>query len=125
MSKYDRFDDLSEVEEVEEEVKHKDLISFPRPKWSDFGWWRDRAACAQLPKSIFFPINNRLGSLAKENVTKARSVCSECPVLMQCYEFAVRNNEQYGIWAGTTPKQRDAAYRKLVATGILETPKAS
>jgi WhiB family redox-sensing transcriptional regulator len=36
----------------------------------------------------------------------AKKVCAECPVEEQCLEWALQNDEQHGIWGGTTPKQR-------------------
>jgi len=31
---------------------------------------------------------------------QAEQLCHGCPLLKQCYDFAVANNEQYGLWGG-------------------------
>jgi hypothetical protein len=37
---------------------------------------------------------------------ECEALCYGCPLLKQCYDFAVANNEQHGIWGGVdfTPK---------------------
>ena len=84
--------------------------------------WRDEARCAKMPKEIFFDYNNiKHKKKEREQRTRtAKAVCRICPVKEKCYEFAVRNNEQYGIWAGTLPDERRRLYDILRKTGILE-----
>ena len=56
--------------------------------------------CAQTDPEIFFPDrNNPTWHLAKR-------VCKGCPVQMQCLEWALRNNENFGVWGGMTPQER-------------------
>jgi hypothetical protein len=31
---------------------------------------------------------------------EAREMCSKCPLVFECYEFAVANDEKWGIWGG-------------------------
>jgi len=85
--------------------------------------WRDNARCAKMPKEIFFEYNSiKYKKKEREQRTRtAKAVCRICPVKEKCYEFAVRNNEQYGIWAGTLPDERRRLYDVLRKTGILET----
>lgn len=66
---------------------------------SDFSW-HQTAACRNLSSDIFFPNNYNDSSLEK-----ARQICSNCPVKIQCFQDAISNNV-YGIWAGTTEYQR-------------------
>lgn len=86
--------------------------------------WRDSARCAELPKSVFFEYNTQDGTVTTEQRRERKSLaltaCSECPVIAQCYEFAICNNEKFGIWAGLTPDQRKPLVAKFKATGILE-----
>lgn len=30
----------------------------------------------------------------------------QCPLLASCLEFAMENNERYGVWGGTLPEER-------------------
>lgn len=41
-------------------------------------------------KAIYRPIT----------VDQAEMLCHGCPLLKQCYDFAVANDERYGIWGG-------------------------
>lgn len=85
--------------------------------------WRGHSACSTLSKNVFFDYN--LVSLSKVEKKayeqEALDTCASCPVKAECYEFAVKNNEKYGIWAGTFPDQRKALYDTYKATGVLET----
>jgi hypothetical protein len=45
----------------------------------------------------------------------AISLCAICPVLEPCLEYAIRN-EMYGIWAGTTPAERQTLNSVSVIT---------
>lgn len=43
----------------------------------------------------------------------AKAIClginsTPCPLLVQCLEFALVNNERHGCWGGTTPDERVA-----------------
>lgn len=58
------------------------------------------ALCAQTDPEIFFP--EKGGS-----ALPAKAICKECPVRMQCLEWALKNDERHGIWGGLSPKERD------------------
>jgi len=98
-------------------------LSLPSLKHVMSVFWRADAKCASLPKSVFFEYNSRTvtNKERQERTEYALGVCRECPVKEQCYEFAVRNCEPHGIWAGTFPDQRKALYKSFVNTGVLET----
>jgi len=61
--------------------------------------WQADARCVQADPEIFFP--ERGGSSRA-----ARAVCNECPVLEQCLQYALQNREQFGIWGGTSERER-------------------
>lgn len=61
--------------------------------------WIDQALCAQVDPEIFYPEKGM-------SFYAARRVCASCPVVAQCLEYAIENREEYGLWGGTTPKQR-------------------
>lgn len=48
-------------------------------------------------------------------VNQARKVCARCPVKIECLEIALRKGERYGVWAATTPYERQRMIRR--ATG--------
>lgn len=37
---------------------------------------------------------------------EAEAMCAGCHVLEKCAAYAMYNGEPYGVWGGTTPKQR-------------------
>jgi WhiB family transcriptional regulator, redox-sensing transcriptional regulator len=61
--------------------------------------WQSNARCAEVDPEIFFP--ERGGSSKK-----AREVCDQCEVRSQCLEYALNNKEQFGIWGGTSERER-------------------
>lgn len=54
----------------------------------------------------------RLDEHDTEEMEHAKAICkgtfdgTPCPLLADCLEFAVINNEKYGIWGGTDPEER-------------------
>lgn len=84
--------------------------------------WRQQARCSSLPKSYFFDYNKQIYPLPerRERIRNAKNVCRGCAVRDKCYEFAVLNNEQHGIWAGTLPEERKTVVDSFRKTGILE-----
>ncbi|HVF54052.1 MAG TPA: WhiB family transcriptional regulator [Actinomycetota bacterium] len=61
--------------------------------------WQTHARCAEVEPEIFFP---ERGGSSKA----ARSVCNNCAVSAQCLEYALNNKEQFGIWGGTSERER-------------------
>jgi WhiB family redox-sensing transcriptional regulator len=61
--------------------------------------WQAHARCAEVDPEIFFP---ERGGSSKA----ARAVCSQCDVRSQCLEYALNNKEQFGIWGGTSERER-------------------
>ena len=61
--------------------------------------WQSQARCAEVDPEIFFP---ERGGSSKA----AREVCSQCAVRSQCLEYALNNKEQFGIWGGTSERER-------------------
>lgn len=54
--------------------------------------------CASADTRIFFSEN--LGEIAQ-----ARSICSECPIRQQCFDYALFA-EEYGVWGATSEGER-------------------
>lgn len=86
--------------------------------------WRDDAKCKTLPKAVFFDYN-AIGvptKVQRQYKATALKTCATCPVRDKCLEFAVKNNEKYGIWAGMMPKERLELYEEFKSTGTVGTP---
>ena len=72
------------------------------------GDWVEQAACAGVDPALFFP--DRGASLAD-----ARQVCAGCPVRVECLEYALEAGEKFGVWGGTSEKERRAMRRQRLA----------
>jgi len=68
--------------------------------------WRDHASCAGLPVKWWFP---EQGASIREAVT----VCNTCEVKTECLQYALDNGERFGIYGGTTARQRRQIRRRL------------
>ena len=55
--------------------------------------WQERALCAQTDPEAFFP---EKGGSTRE----AKRVCATCEVREECLEYALANDERFGIWGG-------------------------
>jgi WhiB family redox-sensing transcriptional regulator len=69
--------------------------------------WQHRAACRGPNQAIFFPpaqFERRSEKRLREK--RAKEICSECPVQIDCRNYALEIREQYGIWGGMTENER-------------------
>jgi WhiB family redox-sensing transcriptional regulator len=48
---------------------------------------------------VFFP---EKGGSSRE----AKRICSECPVRIECLNYALRRDERYGVWGGMSERER-------------------
>lgn len=70
--------------------------------------WRERAACQGKDTEIFFTTDSSL------TAGTARAICRKCPVRVDCFAWALRVPEQYGIWGGVGQSERMALSRGRV-----------
>jgi hypothetical protein len=61
--------------------------------------WHRLAACQNHPEINWFP---EVG----ESTAPAKTVCETCPVRRPCLGYALAADERFGIWGGTSPKER-------------------
>ncbi|ADP83820.1 WhiB family transcriptional regulator [Pseudofrankia inefficax] len=66
--------------------------------------WRERAVCAQTDPEAFFP---EKGQSARE----AKRVCAGCEVRSECLQYALDNDERFGVWGGLSERERRARRR--------------
>lgn len=69
--------------------------------WTERPTWFDEAACRGLGQALFFPDQGDL-----YGARQAQEICARCPVRPQCLAHAVGDGEHYGIWGGTTERDR-------------------
>ncbi len=63
--------------------------------------WGNRALCSEVDPETFFPEKG-----ASQQAKAAKMVCELCEVRIECLEYALKNDEAYGIWGGLSPRQR-------------------
>ena len=66
--------------------------------------WTSRALCAETMPDEFFPSQG-------ESPKRAKLICGSCPVTTECLTYALENREPYGVWGGTTERERDQILR--------------
>ena len=61
--------------------------------------WQEQALCAQTDPEAFVP---EKGGSTRE----AKKVCQSCDVKAECLEYALANDERFGIWGGLSERER-------------------
>lgn len=61
--------------------------------------WQVDALCAQTDPEAFFP---EKGGSTRE----AKRICEACEVRRQCLDYAMANDERFGIWGGLSERER-------------------
>ena len=61
--------------------------------------WLGLALCAQTDPEAFY--SDKGGS-----IQPAKAVCENCEVRQQCLQYALDNDERYGIWGGMSDRER-------------------
>ena len=72
--------------------------------------WRDKASCLTVDPELFFPVGNT--GPAVEQIDRAKSVCSHCPVTEYCLQYALDTNQDSGVWGGLSEDERRALKRR-------------
>ena len=67
--------------------------------------WPDDAACRGAPADVFFPERG-------VSTDDAKAVCRRCTVANDCLEYALANNERFGIWGGKSARERQQIRRR-------------
>ena len=68
--------------------------------------WRFEAACREADPELFFPIGS--SGPALRQVQDAKALCSRCPVLEQCRQWALDYGEVAGVWGALSEDERRA-----------------
>ncbi|MCU1616084.1 MAG: Transcription factor WhiB [Frankiales bacterium] len=69
--------------------------------------WQERALCAETDPEAFFP---EKGGSTRE----AKKICTGCEVRAECLEYALSNDERFGIWGGLSERERRRLRRRAV-----------
>lgn len=66
--------------------------------------WREHRACVGVDPEVFFPDVGR-------NAATAKAICASCSVQAECLRYALENREEYGVWGGLAPWERQGRQR--------------
>ena len=69
--------------------------------------WQESSLCAQTDYDAFFP---EKGGTTRD----AKKVCKSCPVRLECLEYALANDERFGIWGGLSERERRRLKKRAV-----------
>lgn len=61
--------------------------------------WQADSLCTQTDPEAFFP---EKGGSTRD----AKRICAECTVKTECLEYALVNDERFGIWGGLSERER-------------------
>jgi WhiB family transcriptional regulator, redox-sensing transcriptional regulator len=67
--------------------------------------WQTDALCSQTDPEAFFP---EKGGSTRD----AKKICASCDVRAQCLEYALQNDERFGIWGGLSERERRKLKRR-------------
>jgi len=75
--------------------------------------WRISAICRDTDPELFFPVGTTGQALLQ--IAKAKGVCCQCPVKVECLDFAMETNQDTGIWGGLSEDERRNLRRQNAA----------
>lgn len=64
--------------------------------------WMDDAICQETYPDAFYPEPEN----SRKFVKTAKQICEICPVQAECLQYALSNDEPFGIWGGKTKGER-------------------
>ncbi|MGO2658746.1 WhiB family transcriptional regulator [Mycetocola reblochoni] len=69
--------------------------------------WQVDSLCAQTDPEAFFP---EKGGSTRD----AKKICQSCSVRSECLEYALENDERFGIWGGLSERERRKLKKRAV-----------
>jgi hypothetical protein len=75
--------------------------------------WVAEGICSQVDGDSFFPEKGGSANAAKK-------VCQECPVAVQCLQYALDHDERWGIWGGHSEPERRRLKRGLPVKPVIQ-----
>ncbi|HLG01168.1 MAG TPA: WhiB family transcriptional regulator [Acidimicrobiia bacterium] len=76
--------------------------------------WMLQARCRGANPGEFFPSDG-------VGVDQARRVCAECPVRMECLEYALEHRIDHGVWGGCSERERRRILRRRRGVSVSGT----
>lgn len=64
-----------------------------------------QAICATIEDKDFFFPDGRIDEA--ERLPELKAICESCIHRKECLEYAISNEISYGVWGGSTPRERE------------------
>lgn len=74
--------------------------------------WMEQGRCREASGDFWFPDK---GQGIERTTRMAKAICRDCPVAAACLDYAMRVDDPFGIYAGTTPTDRQRLRRGAAA----------
>lgn len=82
-----------------------DVSRLPGP--ADYAWqWQRYGACRGMDSGVFYHPDGERNPSRARRTARAKEVCSKCPVMAVCREFALSTHEPFGVWGGLSEAER-------------------
>jgi WhiB family redox-sensing transcriptional regulator len=78
--------------------------------------WHERARCRGMGEETFFGADpDERPTLKLSELARARAICAQCSVARECLQWALSKPEKFGVWGGTSGRQRDRMWLLIEA----------
>jgi WhiB family redox-sensing transcriptional regulator len=80
--------------------------------------WHEHGVCRDHSQETFFGGEEQPGkkrhrpTMTMSEVQRAKAICNTCPVMLECQTYALENHEEFGVWGGTTKRDRDRWWKE-------------
>lgn len=61
--------------------------------------WMENGSCSNHAPEVFFPSDG-------VGVIRAQRICNDCPVKVECLDYALTERIDHGVWGGASERQR-------------------
>lgn len=83
----------------------------PAPRAEEWQW-QSEAVCRGMDSAIFFTCDDSSRRGQQRREARAKALCAQCPVLMQCRDHALNVGEAFGVWGGLSAAERAALHSR-------------
>ena len=67
--------------------------------------WADQGNCQGQAELFYNDEQDRKG-VRRRKERAAKVLCEQCPVIVECRQYAINARELYGVWGGLTEMER-------------------
>ena len=74
--------------------------------------WAEHGECQGQPE-LFYSAEEDLKGVRRDKERRAKQICQQCPVLLECRRHAMHERELYGVWGGLSEMERHTLAGRL------------